>query len=328
MTENAAQRTTEHWIRRVLAVLLVLLGIFLTVIYWLQPDRLVPITMVPAWCWLVPVLIGIAIIRNKRVFLILTVWLLFSLLHVEEIPSLARNLRIIEKQDSVNTSAIQVASLNCNVGMSRVAQEAIMTQSDICLLQESPGLDSLNKLLGAEKHDSMAIVWAGDNSIIVRGKIEPIMNDIASHFCHVLATLPDGKKVDVVSLRLSAPVFRLDFWEAGFWNDHYRKRIHHREQLAEIVNHLKQHQRTEYLIIGGDFNSVANDGALTTTLTDFSDSFGDAGAGWGGTGTNGIPVFRVDQIWASQNMNCTQSRAFKTMNSDHRMVISKFLISE
>ena len=158
----------------------------------------------------------------------------------------------------------------------------------------------------------------------VRGTIESRHADSSSHFCHAVATLNSGQQVDIVCLRLSPPVFRLDFWSAGFWNDHYHKRIHHRQQLKEITEHLQQHQQTPHLIIGGDFNSVAHDGALTTTLENHDDSFAVAGTGWGGTGTSDFPVFRVDQIWASEHLTCLQSRALDTEYSDHRIVVAEF----
>lgn len=308
-----------HWLRRLTAVFLILWAAVLTIVYCVQPDWCAPVTMIPAWCWWVPLLIVIALIRHQSAW-ILVAWSVFTISCVEEFRSLPRSL--VPSQTQANS--IRVASVNCNVGNTQAALEALATKPDIVLMQESPGLDHLSASGFQDPAIPMNVVWAGDNSVAVVGNIEPVLADKASHYCHVVATLKDGQKMDVVCLRLSAPVFRLDFWTADFWQDHYNKRQDHRRQLAEIVEHLRKQQRTDTLIIGGDFNCVAGDGALVQTLMNLEDSFVRGGQGWGATGTNDYPLFRVDQIWSSSNLRCLRSRSTKTKHSDHRMVIADF----
>lgn len=332
MTEQQANHKTplkrDPWITLptgfAFQIMVLLLGIFLTIIYRIQPDRLVPITMVPAWCWLVVALIGVAIYRGRLLVPVLVVWFLFAAIHVEQLKTIPT--QFLPRTD--RRPDIRIASLNCNIGNLNAAKEAFATGCDVCLLQESPGNAQLENAIEQEAAIAWNLIWAGDNSIVANGEIRPIHADKTSHFCHVLVTMPDGKRIDVVSLRLSAPVYRFDFWTAGFWSDHYFKRVDHRDQLAKVIKHLEEQHVSETLIIGGDFNSVTNDGAMATTLDEMFDSFGVAGVGWGGTGTNEIPVFRVDQIWASRNLSCSRSSSFKTEHSDHRMVIAGFRFDE
>ena len=321
-TQNELQKP-DRKIAKFCAWTMIVLGLFLIVVYWIQPDRLAPITMVPSWCWLVPFLIGCALVRHRSLYYVIAVWIVFTCLHIEQIKSLAR-LGLPEKHDSQTT--IRVASLNCNVGNRDAATEVLATNSDIYLIQESPSENDLRALGFDDINIPMNFVWSTDTSIAVRGEIKA--KHIAAHFCHVVAKLSSGQQIDIVCLRLSAPVFRLDFWSSGFWTDHYQKRIHHRQQLDEIIEHLNKNQQTPHLIIGGDFNSVGRDGAMTTTLKNCRDSFAVAGRGWGETGTNEFPIFRVDQIWASNNISWMKSQSIKTMNSDHRMVVAEFALDK
>jgi hypothetical protein len=52
-----------------------------------------------------------------------------------------------------------------------------------------------------------------------------------------------------------------------------------------------------------------------------SDTFRNAGRGWGATGTNEYPLFRVGQIWTSDSLQAESVTVRKTLHSDHRMVV-------
>jgi len=186
--------------------------------------------------------------------------------------------------------------------------------------QESRGPGPTEELAEEYFGSEASAVHGGDASIISRWKLDPVHVDRGAHFVHVVATLDDGRKVDLVCLRLSSPVFRLDFLSAGFWNDHHKTRQHHRTQLEEIVAHLKANAQTENWIIGGDFNLVGNDGALSA-FDNLQDTFFEAGSGWCNTGTSDFPLFRVDQIWTTPNVRCHEQKVHRSKNSDHRMVV-------
>jgi len=139
-------------------------------------------------------------------------------------------------------------------------------------------------------------------SIICRGTIELIKSEIGSHFHHALVTLPEGERFDVVSLRLSSPVFRLDPFSSEFWKDHLDKRLDHRRQIQEVIDHLQTNHVTDNWIVGGDFNLPGGGGATSPMY----------------------PLFRVDQIWLSPSLVPRTSKAWATKNSDHRMVVVDF----
>jgi endonuclease/exonuclease/phosphatase (EEP) superfamily protein YafD len=75
------------------------------------------------------------------------------------------------------------------------------------------------------------------------------------------------------------------------------------------------------VIIGGDFNAPPNDGSLVTLKHRLHDTFRDAGRGWGNTGTNRFPLFRVDQILVGEGLRAESVCARRTIHSDHRLVV-------
>jgi len=199
---------------------------------------------------------------------------------------------------------------------------------DVVLLQESPGSESLERLSQKLFGDDGVFLYGGDVSILAKGKIQSKFANRASHFVHAEVELPNGLITDVVSLRLAAPVSRLDFWTAGFWQDHRQRRMEHRQQIVDIMQHIKSVATSDHLIVGGDFNSPPNDDALVPLQQRLFDTFRKTGQGWGATGTNDYPIFRVDQIWVSKGFYVESVTAQKTVFSDHRMVVCDLTVEE
>ena len=122
--------------------------------------------------------------------------------------------------------------------------ELLEYSPDIVLLQESPNHKTLLEI-GVELfgEDAQAVT-TGDASIVANGKLQ-LINPGNSYFCHAVVTLADGHQADVVSLRLSPPVFLLDFWSRKFWKKHHATRVEHREQIQAIVDHLNESAVTD-----------------------------------------------------------------------------------
>jgi vancomycin resistance protein VanJ len=293
-----------------------------------QPDWLAPVILVPAWCWLILGLM-LALLgfrrEHKRLFVAaLAMWGVFAFLFVEETRSLLRTeVMSTAEWQAVRESGhgLRVVSLNCNVGRTRSAEEVVAWQPDIVLLQESPGSEQLNRLTTTVFGEDGDSLHGGDVSISTRGVIRPKFADPKSHFVHAEVQLPTGVVVDVLSVRLAPPIPRLDFWMPGFWIAHRNKRIEHREQIAELMRHVQSIPESHHLIVGCDFNAPPADDALAELRQRLSDSFLAAGRGWGATGTNEYPLFRVDQIWVSNSLQPASVVAQKTQHSDHRMVV-------
>lgn len=303
--------------------------------YWLQPDWLVAATLVPAWCWLLPAFVLVRLGFNRKQWRLsaatLVLWLAFTTVFVPEARSLLRfgGSATAEWNAAHDRGRVlRVVSLNCRIGNAKAAAEVAQYDPDIVLLQESPNQDALEEvareLFGADGE----AIWDFDTSILARGRIDPRTVHRSPHFIHAAVKLSSGLDVDVVSVRLNPPVFRLDFWMPGFWREHRNNRVKHRRQIQEVMNTLDERAARSRLIVGGDFNAPAGDGALSPLRSQLSDTFQAAGRGWGNTGTNRFPLFRVDQIWASRDFRAESTIAHRTVHSDHRLVVCDLAVGE
>jgi endonuclease/exonuclease/phosphatase (EEP) superfamily protein YafD len=262
---------------------------------------------------------------------VLALWVAFAVIFVEEARSMARLVRSPEvgwREVSEQGRVVRVVSLNCYVCNAQAAAEVAAYEPDIVLLQESPNREHLARLCCDFFGDDGEFIWGGDTAILARGRLQPRHVEGTSHFVHAVVELPNGLKMDVISVRLSPPVFRLDFWRAGFWKDHRDKRVKHRRQIQDVVDEIQSISQDRPVILGSDFNAPPNDGALAALRQRLYDTFQQAGRGWGATGTSRLPLFRVDQIWASRDLHVKSVVARRTINSDHRMVICEIILPE
>jgi len=308
------------------------LCVAISVCHFWQPDWLAPVTLVPAWFWLLPGLAltarGMSLRHRLWSLAVLTLWIAYTAVLVEEARSLIR----LKSWPTAEWKAardrgrgIRVVSLN-SAADRHAAAEVARWEPDIVLLQESPSplhLEDLSReLFGADGE----FLWGGDTSILARGHIEPSGAERTPRFVHATVELATGLKADVISVRLSPPVFRLDFWMPGFWSDHRDKRIKHREQILDVMERIREIPQTSPLVVGGDFNAPPADPALAPLSERLFDTFREAGHGWGNTGTNNYPFFRVDQIWASRHFRAESVSAQETIHSDHRMVVCDLVL--
>jgi endonuclease/exonuclease/phosphatase (EEP) superfamily protein YafD len=332
-TDTENRRTTRsHRGRKSILAVSAGLCVAISLAYWWQPDWLAPVTLVPAWCWLAP---GLALTawgmsRKHKLWslAVMVLWVAYTIVLVEEVRSLAR----IRSRPTANWVAarargrgIRVVSLNCYVANWRAAAEVASWEPDIVLLQESPSREHLARLTEDLFGADGTHLWGGDTSILARGTIRPRHVDGTSHFVQATVELPSGLKTEVVSLRLHPPVFRLDFLRPGFWVAHRDNRVRHRRQILDVRQRIRS-IRTP-LIAGGDFNAVPRDAALDPLRDRLSDTFLEAGHGWGNTGTSRYPLFRVDQIWASPHFLAESVTAQKTIHSDHRMGVCELILA-
>lgn len=311
-------------------------GCFISIAYALQPDWLVPVTMVPAWLWLAPiVLILVLFWRSKlrnRWRLFFGISLLFTILFVEESRTLTLGLlrsQAVTRNQTEKQHTIRVLSFNCAGAAHARLNEILQYDADVILLQESPGNQAVQTLAKTAFGDGGQAIWNGDTSIVVRGKFRILHQQVNKHFVAIEATLASEETLGIVSLRLSPPVFRLDFWTRNFWIEHAATREKHRDQIEEVMVALQQQNadfENQHWIIGGDFNSVAGDGAFSAIKQrGFVESFATAGLGYGATGSNNSPLFRIDQIWY-RGLTARSSTARKSKSSDHRIVVADLVI--
>lgn len=325
--ETEVPSTHFLW-RQVACSISVFLWLAVLLILLLQPDILAAITLVPPWCWVlagvVPATLGYQKSIRRWSLLAIALWILFAFVFVDETQGLWRAIgRTLDPPTDLEPSAdsVRVISLNC-AGDVQAAKELLQQEPDIVLLQESPSRDQVAELAKSMFGDSGDFLHKGDTAILANGTFADLTPDDTSHFAHARVQLSNSREIDLISLRLAPPVFRMDFWSSGFWTDHRDRRAEHREQIGQLLGQLRTVSAKHSVILGGDFNTTPIDLTLNELRSHVFDTFREAGRGLGNTGTSQYPLFRVDQIWASRDIKAVSSIARPSSHSDHRMVIS------
>lgn len=321
--------------RVVAGMALAFVGLALIACQW-RPDAMAALTLIPAWCWpTVGLLTAIPVVRRRTVrelFLLQLFWVLFSMRFVEELMSVTSftsfaQTDIGQRQPKPGFTVVRVVTLNC-ANSAACSGDLRRVDPDIVLLQEAPSAGQLAITAAEIFGNSGAFLWGGDTAILARGRIEPLVVDRAAHFVAAVVQLENGTNFDCVSLRLSPPPARLDFWSPLFWSARRDLLQQHRKELQQIKQRLTGKWRGNLAIVGGDFNCVPLDRASDELRPYFSDQFASGGRGWGSTGTNEWPLFRVDQIWMTTSNYRSRTSAVRTNSSDHRMVVCDILIPE
>ena len=293
-----------------------------------RPDALAALTLVPAWCWplagVLPLLAAWKLRLRRLAGGLALLCLVFAVGWVEEVPALAR-LATSARQPA-GGRRVRIVSLNC-ANSGRALADLQGVEADVLLLQEAPSAERLAEIGAALFGKGGGVLSGGDTAIVARGSIEPAFVDRAAHFVAAVVTLDDGVRLGCVSLRLEPPGAQLDFWSAGFWNAHRGRRAKHRRQLREVAARAGRMAAAVPVVIGGDFNTVPLDRALDELRPQFADAFAGSGRGWGATGTNDWPLFRVDQIWTGPGATPLSVRSRTTTTSDHRMVVCDLVIT-
>ena len=300
-------------------------------VYWHQPDALAALTLVPAWCWLLPayVLLRYGMNRTRWVWswLSLLLWAAFFGMFVDEIPSLWRGLTstaTTQRPAFDRPQAIRVVTANCSQGTAKAATRALDFQPAILLLQESPSKDALSELATDYFGDPDHFLHGQDTSILAKGRITA--HEVPRNVKCSIATveLTEGPTMLVVCLRLTPPPAQIDFWSPTFWKAHAENRRQHRQELADILAEIEKLESPHPVLIGGDFNLQPRDTSLASLREKFREAFRQTGHGWGHTGTNAFPLFRVDMLWSSADLKPLSVTAEYNEASDHRLVIGDF----
>ncbi|MEQ8836850.1 MAG: endonuclease/exonuclease/phosphatase family protein, partial [Lacipirellulaceae bacterium] len=284
-------------------------------------------------CWIVPayVLLRYGMNRTHRAesWLSLLLWGVFFGLFVDEIPSLWRGLTSTasaERPAYDRPEAIRVVTANCSQGTIEAVTRTLEFQPSILLLQESPGKEALSEIAVEYFGDGESLLHGQDTSILAKGKItaHEVPRDVKCRMARV--ELTDGPTLLVVCLRLTPPPARIDFCSPEFWKAHAENRRQHRQELLDILAEVESLNSSHPVLIGGDFNLQPRDTALDSLRKNFRDAFREVGHGWGHTGTNAFPLFRVDMLWSSETLKPLSVIADYNEASDHRLVVGDFVV--
>jgi len=305
----------------------------MALIYGLHPDLCSALTLYPTWTWLVPglLLVGLGWSRFTKPFVLVAaiLWLLYSVVFVEEFKSLVR-FRQLSASDwgaaHQRGKALRIVSLNCAGGNKNAAMEALPYQPDIVLFQESPNRQAVDELTRLFFNDGGESYWKGETSLIVRGHVQPTVLSHPSHFfMEARVRLKSGIEMEVINLRNITYPVRADFWSSRCWREQKATRQTQFAQMRDVVRQTESLSDAIPLIIGGDFNAPSGDPVFHLLQPRLHDTFKEGGSGWGDTILNDMPVLRIDQVWASSHFRASAVVAHRTQNSDHRMVICDLL---
>jgi vancomycin resistance protein VanJ len=306
-----------------------------SVFYLFRFDLVYAFTIYPAWTYAVGGL-AIAVAGRPKPFWKafrwpLVGWLFFVLAFSDEAQSLLRvgswptsNWKAARAQGR----ALRVVSLNCAGGDPLAAAEVGRFDPDIVLFQESPSREEVEAVARKLYGSAGSAVWGPDGSIIARGSLVPSkLPKKTADFVGAIYRAKSGQEVYVVSLRLTPPVLRFDYWNPECWSDYAANLRLRREELRSIVQFAEQNRGGRPLLMGGDFNAGPTPQLASVMPKDAHDSFARAGRGWPYTAVNEWPLVRIDQIWTSESLPPEAVFAQQTVNSDHRMVVCDFVMT-
>jgi len=293
-----------------------------------QYDALSALSAIPPWgWWSVGSLIAVvALVRcSLRTRLaVVAILLMIGANWVEQFSSIARSTLDFVSADQARPW-LRVVSLNCSTGSRRAAEEVASFSPDVVLLQESPGGDVLAELAAKLFGAQASVLVTGDCSILARGRLQ-LISESRNHL-HARFERVDGRAVHVMCVRLLPPVVRYDLWDPGCWREYRAARETRRAEAQEIARLLSDVPAGELIVLGGDCNAPAGDGALQQWAPKMRDAFSAAGRGWGATVLNRTPVHRFDQVWSTDTLAPQRVTAVKSSYSDHRMVVADFVSS-
>jgi len=301
-------------------------------------DHTAVITIIPIWVWsflgLTLAVGGGLAARHRLAALAAAVWLVTFLLCPDEWRGLWRagfSAASWPTPDRVGMPAattLRVVTLNCRGSNAASAREAAAWKPDVIFLQEMRGYAAGPiRLLAHELWGGAGtVVFASDTTILAHGRLTaaPAPAGPGPQFVQATLTRPDGRKLEVASVHLEGHVTDLRFWNWRTWRAHAHKQRRHRLYLAEVMMRSLEQAGNRPCLIGGDFNSPAGDRTFETLRPRFADAFAEAGLGWGNTFRNDWPLLRIDQVWATAELQPRAALAVKTRHSDHRMVVVDF----
>ena len=312
------------------------LHFLVTLCYINRWDKATAVTVFPLWSW---ALVGFVILaiawpfnRNRFSLLVASVWAMTALVGADEIPGIVntikgKKLTAEHPQSHREKPVLRVATINCKNRRVEALLETKPYSPDVVFVQESPSNAQL-KQLAKQIHGADGTAAGGFNcGIIAAGELKTLKNSRSPRYTHATLTRPDGSQVDLVSIHLNHAITRWDLWHKDCWKTHYQNRKTRREELITILAEVSQNHGGRSVIFGGDFNAPASDAVFNLLRHNFVDSYRAVGSGWGNTFFNRLPVLRIDQLWATFDVQAVNARAFATRNSDHRLLVCDYILN-
>jgi endonuclease/exonuclease/phosphatase (EEP) superfamily protein YafD len=315
-----------------------LLHAFTVFCYTRQPDSFAAYTVLPFWFW---GSIGVSLtlfacyyLRTPLSGIMAFIWAVTLLVGSDESTAL-RHQTIAPPQPGPPVAfqgkpVIRVISLNCAIfNFGDPSQDLARWQPDIVLLQDvlNHHVKTISQTLyqghGNFRHRET-------NGIVTRWKIKREIYDPRQRNHQVTLVMHDGREIEVVNVHLLSAATDLRFWKKSAWQNHRDNRLKRERELGLVRKILME--TTDFpetpTLFGGDFNVPAKDIVHQPLSKDFINAFNTVGTGWGNTYPRRLPILRIDHLYASRHFTPVRSRVVETRHSDHRMVVTDFLMPE
>lgn len=286
-------------------------------------------TLVPLFMWVTAGLVlTIAITSGKPRLLLVLTWIVSAWFLGDAPISLFRR----PQQPSEKAAVIRVVSLNC-LSNPAALHDVAELHPDIVLLQEAPASQYLDWFVETIFDGHGTAFYGSDTSLIVKGtailRTEPHRSTTRteSNFIGAEVELDCGVKLGVVSLRLLPTPIRLDIYNPDCWRFYSTNHAERRSAIKSLGTYLERNNNLP-MVIGGDFNTPANDSVFRFIPPGFVDAWQVFGVGWGKTITNNMPLHRIDQVWITKPLSPISTRAVCSAHSDHRAVVCDLAIEK
>lgn len=331
---------TRHPIGLALVLISLALNLVTMVLFTTQPDNFTAFTVLPVWLWgifgLSLALISYFLFRAPLALFTSTVWFISILALSDEVPSLVRLGQDSPKEGPptpyLNRQPLRVITCNWSSHQNSLVPAFSQWEPDIVFIQEMPHpylikqlADSLYGNTGDYRYDEDHLC-----GVVLRGRIKKALLEPQYRSQYLTAQLPNGNMVELVNVHLQQASTNLSLWKPSCWKEHRRNRIERRAELEFALAFLREYtpfkDDNRPVIIAGDFNAPASDGATDVLEARFTDTFQAVGTGWGNTYHRRIPLLRLDQIHASHHFLPLRSRVVAIPQSEHRFVVSDLLL--
>jgi len=337
----------RRWPPRLLIVASLGLHAFTAACYIRQPDMMAAFTVYPIWIW---GLLGLFLAAAAFVFwraplslMLVILWSLTILIASDESHALARIGRDAPEPGPSKPHASQETLRICTLNWSgqNHSKDEIKAQAeliaayhpDILFLQEIHPWQS--RLIADALYGGGGDYRTGaESSIISRWKVHVAIHNPMKHSQHATLKLPatlthpEGRLIDCINFHLRSAKTDMRLWRKSCWQGHSDNRKLQRREVAYSLAILKDSTPfpTRPVVIAGDFNSPASDPLHDLLRSNFNDSFGEAGTGWANTWHRRISLHRIDYIYTTPLLKAVRSHTVIVPASDHRMLVSDFLL--
>lgn len=325
-------RTIQKFLAAFVPALLLAVYVGIMICLLNRWDSMVPITLIPVWAWgaagALVSLLGWLVFRGKAILFVFCLWLVSGIAFAEETHGIVRELvaSMNEKpksdfEEKPDAPMLRIVNLNAAKLPDALANLSEL-EPDIIAIQGAPPEENLTVVAKDLFGDERALVMNGTNAILARGEFLQTLAEPESDTVHARLRTPRGTIVDITNLQLDPCLPRLDMWKPSVWEALTATRLQNRKLVRAFLgeNELAS-GRTGRVVCGGFETPPGDDVFRPLETTGLIDSFGAAGMGWGNTYPSDYAVFRLDQIWVSDNLPPKRVTTRLNEKSNHRTVV-------